>query len=134
MARLLGVDERKLLSAAPMEVLDPQDGTVLGRLFESLVALGLQTYAQANESRVSQFRSGNVDREVDFIVHRGDRANVAFGVKLARQVDDHDVRHLLRLKRHLGDDLVDMVVVDAGTTAYRRCDEVAVVPFALLGP
>lgn len=133
-ARLLEYDEDKLLEGAEATVLGPQEGTILGRLFESLVALSLQTYAQAIEARLSYFRTQRGDHEVDFIVHRGDGANVAIEVKLSRTVSDNDVKHLLWLKRRLGDSLRDMVVITTGTTAYRRRDGVAVVPAALLGP
>lgn len=34
----------------------------------------------------------------------------------------------------IGDDLRDAVVINTGTTAYRRRDGIAVVPAALLGP
>jgi len=132
-ARLLGVDEEKLLAGASQQVLGPQPGTLLGRLFEALVALSLQSYAQACEATLSHFRTRNGDREVDFIVHRGDGATVAIEVKLARTVDDGDVKHLLWLKRQLGERLSDMVVIHTGSTAYRRKDGVAVVPAALLG-
>jgi predicted AAA+ superfamily ATPase len=132
-ARLLEVDETRLLSGATAGMLGPQDGTMLGRLFESLVALSLQSYAQANEATVTHFRSQDGDREVDFVLHRGDRANVAIEVKLAASVGDHDVRHLLWLKSRLGEELADMVVVYTGSTAYRRPDGVAVVPLSLLG-
>jgi hypothetical protein len=45
-----------------------------------------------------------------------------------------DVRHLHWLKRKLGNDLLDAVVVMTGRGAYRRPDGIAVVPAALLGP
>ena len=114
-------------------MLGPQDGTMLGRLFESLVALSVQTYAQANEATVNHFRSQDGDREVDFILHRGDRTNVAIDVKLAASVSDKDVKHLLWLKSRLGEELVDMAVIYTGKIAYRRQDGVAVIPLSLLG-
>ena len=45
---------------------------------------------------------------------------------------DHDVRHLLWLKKSLPDHIVDLVVINTGTHAYRRQDGVAVIPPALL--
>lgn len=51
-----------------------------------------------------------------------------------RAVDDHDVKHLLWLRDHLGDRCADTVVLHTGPYAYRRADGVAVVPLALLGP
>ena len=59
---------------------------------------------------------------------------VAVEVKLARTVQDADVKHLLWLKNKLGDEMLDGVVLTTGTTAYRRRDGIGVVPLALLGP
>ncbi len=55
-------------------------------------------------------------------------------VKLARAIDDSVVDHLLWLRREIGDDLLDAVVITTGGQAYRRADGIAVVPAALLGP
>lgn len=134
-ARLLGLDEAKLLRAETANMLGPQEGTALGRLFEHLVALSLRTYSQAAEADVSHFRSNSGDREVDFIVHSSEGGIVGVEVKLARTIQDNDVKHLLWLKNQLGDQLRDMMVITTGTTAYRRrSDGVAVVPLSLLGP
>ncbi|WP_309615745.1 DUF4143 domain-containing protein [Salinibacterium sp.] len=132
-ARLLGITEDSLLDPMRARVIGPQEGTILGRLFEALVALSLLTYAQASEATVSHFRTRNGDREVDFLVQRG-QSIVAIEVKLSISVGDDDVRHVLWLKQQLGSALTDMVVVYSGTRAYRRSDGVAVVPAALLGP
>ena len=126
------LDASALVFGTRGRVLGPQEGTILGRLFEALVALSLQTYARLSEYTVSHLRTRNGDHEVDFIVHRG-AACVAVEVKLGATVDDADVRHLLWLKQQLGENLRDMVVVNTGSRAYRRTDGVAVVPAALLG-
>lgn len=55
-------------------------------------------------------------------------------MKLGVAPTDEDVRHLLWLKKQIGDELADMVIVTTGSQAYRRRDGVAVVPAALLGP
>lgn len=131
-ARLLGLDEQRLLSAQGGEI-GPNDKTRLGSLFEALVALSLRTYAQAAEATVSHFRTSKGDHEVDFIVHDGNGATVAFEVKLDRSVDDKDVKHLLWLREHMGGELTDSAVIYTGQHAYRRPDGIAVVPLALLG-
>lgn len=38
------------------------------------------------------------------------------------------------LKRELGEDLLDAVVITTGQYAYRRSDGIAVIPAAMLGP
>ena len=133
-ARLLGVGEDALLSGQDAGPPVPRDGTLLGHLFESLVALSVRVYAQAAEAGVGHLRTAGGKQEVDLIVERDDRRVVAVEVKLSGAVGDRDVRHLLWLRDQLGDDLLDAVVVTTGPQAYRRPDGVAVVPAALLGP
>lgn len=131
---LLNVSADKLLAGGEGNIVVPRDGTLLGALFESLVALNVRVYAQAAEAEVAHLRTKTGDREVDFLVEGHDGRAVAIEVKLAETPDSHDLRHLLWLKDRLGDSLVDMVVLTTGKHAYRRKDGVAVVPVALLGP
>ena len=133
-ARLLGVDEGALLTGATAGQVGPRDGTLLGQLFESLVTLSVRAYAQAAEARVRHLRTKEGRQEVDLIVERRDQRIVAIETKLSGVVTDDDVRHLLWLREILGDDVLDLVVVNTGPYAYRRADGVAVVPAALLGP
>jgi uncharacterized protein len=132
-ARLLGVDADVLLKGGPSSPWIPRDGTLLGALFESLVTLSVRVYAQRIEARTFHLRTRGGEHEVDLIVERG-QSVVAIEVKLGVAPDDADVRHLLWLKRQLGDELADMVIVTTGSQAYRRRDGVAVVPASLLGP
>ena len=133
-ARLLGIGADALLSGQEAGPRVPRDGTLLGHLFESLVTLSVRVYAQAAEAAVGHMRTAGGRQEVDLIVERDDRRVVAVEVKLSRAVDDADVRHLHWLREHLGEDLLDAVMVTTGPQAYRRPDGIAVVPAALLGP
>ena len=133
-ARLLGVDADALLSGASARPDIPRDGTLLGGLFESLVTVSVQIYAQAVEAVVRHLRTRRGEREVDLVVARADDRIVAFEIKLTRTVDDRDVAHLIWLRDKLGDDLLDAAVITAGNDAYRRPDGIAVIPAALLGP
>lgn len=133
-ARLLGVGATALLEGDLAGPPMPRDGTLLGALFESLVTLGVRTYAQAAEAAIRHLRTKGGKHEVDLIVERADGRVLAIEVKLARAVADADVRHLLWLGRQIGSDLVDAMVITTGPEAYRRKDGVAVVPAALLGP
>ena len=133
-ARLLGVDAGALLGAQPLSIAIQRDGTLLGALFESLVTLSTRVYAQAVEATVKHLRTGRGDHEVDLIVERGDGRVVAIEVKLARTVEDGDVKHLRWLAGKLGPDLLDAVVITTGPEAYRRADGIGVVPASLLGP
>ena len=132
-ARLLGVDADALLKGSLSSPTIPRDGTLLGALFESLVTLSVRVYAQRIEARTCHLRTRGGEHEVDLIVERG-QSVVAIEVKLGVTPTDEDVRHLLWLKRQLGDELADMVILTTGSQAYRRRDGVAVVPASLLGP
>lgn len=130
-ARLLRRSKHQLLTADD-GVYRPADGTLLGNLFESLVALTIRNTAVVADARVSHYRDNQGRHEVDFIV-AGEGGIVAIESKLAAQVDDEDVRHLHWLRDRLGAEMIDAVVVNTGPEAYRRKDGVAVVPLALLG-
>ncbi|WP_433302147.1 ATP-binding protein [Actinoplanes sp. CA-030573] len=132
-ARLLGLDAAALLRAEQGNT-NLSEGTILGALFEHLVALSVQTYAEAAEARVSHLRTRNNDHEVDLMVQHADGRVLGIEVKLADRVEDADTRHLRWLRDRIGEDLIDSVVIYAGGRAYRRRDGVAVVPLALLGP
>jgi predicted AAA+ superfamily ATPase len=131
---LLGITSEALLEGDDAGVRMPRDGTLLGHLFESLVTLSIRVYAQARESEVRHLRTKNGRHEVDLIVARPDQRVVGVEVKLARTVDDEDVKHLLWLAREIGDDLLDAIVITTGPQAYRRDDGIGVIPAALLGP
>lgn len=132
-ARLLGVGVDALLEGRSAGPPAPRDGTLLGQLFESLVTLGVRTYAQAAEASVRHLRTHRGEHEVDLIVERDDGRVLALEVKLKGSIVDRDVRHLLWLRDRIGDDLLDAVIVTTGSEAYRRKDGIAVVPAALLG-
>ncbi len=131
-ARLLGATRNSLLAGDRVPIV-PRDGTLLGALFESLVALTVRTAAQNAEGTTWHLRTRNGDHEVDFILERDDHKVVAIEVKLAGTVSDKDTVHLRWLTDRLGPDLLDSVIVTTGQHAYRRTDGIAVVPLALLG-
>jgi len=132
-ARILGLDENALLSGKKTSPTISREGTLLGNLFESLITLGVRVFAQAAEARVSHLRTQGGRQEVDLIVERSDQQVIGIEIKLSSTVNDSDVRHLLWLREQIGDDMLDAVVLYAGTYAYRRSDGIAVIPAALLG-
>jgi uncharacterized protein len=133
-ARLVGATAAGLLRGEAPGPVIPRDGTYLGALFESLATLSVRVYAQAAECQVSHFRRRGGDREVDLIVERSDGRVIAIETKLSANVDDRDTRHLRWLGEKLGDQLLDMMIMTTGKSAYRDKEGVAVVPLALLGP
>lgn len=133
-ARFLQITPRKLLGGDQTAPVIPRDGTFLGALFESLVALNLRVYGQVAEADVRHFRTQRGEREVDFIVIGPDGGIVAVEVKLSATVVPDDTKHLKWLAERVGDQLLDAILVTTGAEAYRRDDGIAVVPAALLGP
>ncbi len=132
-ARLLGLTRQSLLDGAG-DPIGPQQGTMLGRLYESLVTLSVRVLAQRAEATVAHLRTRNGDHEIDLVLTDVTGRILAIEVKLTGTVSDHDVRHLGWLERTYGDRVLDRVVINTGPVAYRRPDGVAVVPLALLGP
>lgn len=133
-ARLLGVDADSLLDAAPAGPPIPRDGTLLGALFESLVTLSIRTYAQAAEATVKHLRTAGGGHEIDLIIERADGRVIAIEVKLTRDANKQDTRHLTWLTNQTGNTLLDTIIITTGTDAYRRRDGTAIIPAALLGP
>lgn len=133
-ARLLRVTASGLLHGDEGAVQVPRDGTLLGALFESMVALSVRTFAQAVGAHTFHLRDRDGTHEIDFIVQDDAERLVAVEAKLSASIDTADVRHLLWLRDRVPDSIADLAVVTTGPRAYRRPDGVAVVPLALLGP
>lgn len=131
--RLLGLSVDALLDGEG-HPLGPQQGTMLGHLFESLATLCVRVAAQAAEASVGHLRTRNGDREVDLVLVRRDGRFVAVEVKLSGTIDDRDVRHLRWIRERLGAQVLDAIVLTTGPDAYRRPDGIGVVPLALLAP
>ncbi|MGD8149422.1 ATP-binding protein [Ornithinimicrobium sp. Y1694] len=123
----------RLLRLSAHSLGSPRGAHLAGPLFEALATLSVRAAAQVARAHVGHLRSRNGDREIDLIVEGPDGQVLGVEVKLAGQVDDKDVRHLLWLREVLPDDVVDLMVLTTGDRAYRRRDGVAVVPLALLG-
>jgi predicted AAA+ superfamily ATPase len=133
-ARLLHLSTSALLRGeTKVAPLGPQAGTLLGRLFESLVALSLQTYAAAARASMSHLRTQRGEHEVDFVLERDFRV-LGIEVKLSASVEDRDVGHLRWLASQWPADDLTLVVLTTGREAYTRRDGIHVIPAALLGP
>ena len=132
-ARLLGLTASSLLNGDGVPI-GPQQGTMLGRLFESLATLSVRVLAQRAESEVTHLRTRDGDHEIDLVLTNPDGRIVCVEVKLSAAIKDDDVRHLNWLRDRMGERVIERVVINTGPAAYRRRDGVAVVPLALLGP
>lgn len=131
---LLGLDVDSLRLGGGQPPAGSEQRPLLGRLFESLVALSLRVLAQRSRATVHHLRRRSGDREIDFIVRARDNRVLAIEAKLSATVSDADVRHLHWLRQAVGPGVADAAVVTTGPFAYRRRDGIAVIPAALLGP
>ena len=129
-ARLAGVTVDSLLRGGGPDV---GQGVFLGALFESLTAQTVRVMAQACDARVSHARLQGGQHEVDLIVEGPELKVLAIEVKLSTAVRPADVAQLNWLETQMPGRVIDKVLINTGTYAYRRKDGVAVVPLALLG-
>ena len=113
---------------------DSPHKTFLGALFESLAVQTVRVLAEAAGATVHHFRMRGGEHEVDMIVKRPDHKALAIEVKLSTTVRPADIRDLNWLDNVAPGTLVDKVILNTGSRAYRRPDGIAVVPLALLGP
>lgn len=133
-ARALGMTPERLLRGENGPIVFPREGVLLGALFESLVTLCVRVFAQSMGAKLSHLRTKDTRREVDLILVAPAGKIIGIEVKLSPHVTDDDVKNLIWLKDNARTDVLDLIVVTTGNTAFRRADGVAVVPLALLGP
>ena len=110
-----------------------QDGTFLTALFESLAVQTVRVLAETCGCTVAHFRTHGGDHEVDLIIQRPDQRIVAVEVKLSTTIHNKDVRNLNWLQANTSNTVLDKVILNTGTRAYRRFDKIAVIPLGLLG-
>jgi predicted AAA+ superfamily ATPase len=135
-AYLLGLDEKTLAGGhgwpARAERFDEKYGSVIGRLFESLVQLSLNVYASVNNAKLFFAKTYKGDHEIDFVLQK-DSKIIACEVKFAPAASLSDGKHLRWFIEKVGRECQDAVIITTGGIAYRRADGIAVVPAALLG-
>ena len=133
-AHLIGVDAETLLTQSQQpRSPTPRPGTLFGALFESLLTLSVRVYAEPLGARVAHLRTRNGDHEIDLIVTRPDGKCVALEIKSAPQVGPSEVKHLRWLQTQLGEDLLDAIILNTGSAAYRRSEDgIGVLPAALM--
>jgi hypothetical protein len=131
--RALGLNAEMLLNGEQGVLKLENQGNLLGRLFESLVTLSIKVFAQTHGATISHLRTRRGEHEVDLILETEDRKIIGIEVKLSPTVVDDDVKHLLWLRNNARTEVIDLIVITTGDTAFRRPDGVAVIPLALLG-
>ena len=132
---LLGLDEKIMTGTSGWpnlaERFDAKYGSILGRLFEALVHLSLNTYVTVNNAKLYYLKTYKGDHEIDFILQKGSKV-IACEVKFSPTAAPSDGRHLKWLRDKLGNDCCDAMIITTGSVAYRRNDGIAVIPAALL--
>lgn len=123
----------RLLDLESQDLLTPAGANMYGALFESLAVLCVRVFAQALEATVGHFRTRAGEHEVDLVVQGRGGAIVALEVKTANRVSDHDVKHLLWLRKRVGQKMRAAAVLYGGKQAYMRKDGIAVIPLGCLG-
>ncbi|MCL1880336.1 MAG: DUF4143 domain-containing protein [Actinomycetia bacterium] len=131
-ARLLGITMDGFLDDS-IPLFGPQRSSLAGRLFESLLALSLQTYAQAITAQLNHFRTSTGNHEVDFIIEKAGRV-AAIEVKLGAEAVGNQVDHLNWFAKTFTNYRVAKILVTTGDTAYTRHDGTHVIPAAMLRP
>jgi len=131
--RLLNLGPDQLLDGTEPDTPIMRDGTFLGALFESLVALTLRVYAQASEADVYHLRTTGGRHEIDFIIEHP-TGILAIETKLAPTITDHDIRHLHWLRDTIPNQNTTLAVITTGPEAYTRPDGIHIIPLALLAP
>jgi len=135
-AYLLGLDEKILTGGDGWSTravrFDQKYGSIIGRLFESLLHLSLSTYAGVNNAKLFFMKTYKGDHEIDFILQKGSKI-IACEVKFSPTASPTDGKHLRWLINKVGSDCRDAMIITTGAAAYRRNDGIAVIPAALLG-
>jgi predicted AAA+ superfamily ATPase len=130
--RLLGIDEETLITGGAESRFDATYGTIVGRMFESLIALSIKTYAEVNDAHVGYLTTRSGSHEIDFIIFK-DRKVIAIEVKFSPYVENEDVKHLRWFKEEYSKNLCEAMIIYSGQELYRRpSDGVLVVPASLL--
>lgn len=109
------------------------ESALAGPLLETFVAGELARQLSWNETPVRLFHWRDRDgREVDLIAESSDGRVAAIEVKAARDVDEHDFRHLVTLRDRLGDRFVNGVVLHLGERPLAFGDRLTALPISAL--
>ena len=114
-----------------------KDPDTLGHLFESLVVRDLRVYAQSLDAQVKHYREAK-GVEADVIIERRDGSWAGVEVKLGPGKVDEGAHSLLRVASHVDANKhgnpAFLAVITGWGFAYRRPDDVLVIPIGALAP
>ena len=111
------------------------DLNTFGFLFESLCTRDLRIYAQANDGEIFHYRDKD-QLEIDLIVSLKDGRWGAIEVKLGEYQADEAASNLIKLKNKVDTSRIGdpsfLMILTGGKYAYKRKDNVLVVPIGCL--
>lgn len=123
------------LALTPSQLLD--DLQTLGFFFESLCIRDLQIYASEQGGEISYYRD-RYGLECDIVLHLDNGSYALIEAKLGSSEIDEASKNLIKLKGLIGEKKLRqpefLMVLTAGQYAYKRTDEVLVVPIGCLKP
>ena len=123
------------LALTPSQLLD--DLQTLGFFFESLCIRDLQIYASEQGGEISYYRD-RYGLECDIVLHLDNDSYALIEAKLGSSEIDEASKNLIKLKGLIGEKKLRqpefLMVLTAGQYAYKRTDDVLVVPIGCLKP
>jgi uncharacterized protein len=119
---LLGVDERAVV----------RNGDLLGRLIDTFVMQQLRPEVEmsACAPRLHHLRHEGGDREIDIIAELADGRVIGIEVKASSAPKPDEARHLVWLRKQLGDQVAACVLFHTGPTAYTIVPGVQALPIS----
>jgi predicted AAA+ superfamily ATPase len=111
------------------------DFKTFGFLFESLCTRDLRVYAQASDGAVFHYRDKS-ELESDLVIKLHDGRWAAVEVKLGMKQIEEAAANLIKLRQKIDTEKMNqpsfLMVLTGGQVAYKRSDEVLVVPIGCL--
>ena len=118
------------------------DLKTFGFIFETLCARDLKVYSQSNKGELSYYRD-RYDLEADFVLHLKDGRYALIECKLGGKEIEKGVSHLIKIRDLIREENIKekqvpipepdlMIVLTGGEIAYRRPDDVYVIPIGCL--
>ena len=118
------------------------DLKTFGFIFETLCARDLKVYSQSNKGELSYYRD-RYDLEADFVLHLKDGRYALIECKLGGKEIEKGASHLIKIRDLIREENIKekqvpipepdlMIVLTGGEIAYRRPDDVYVIPIGCL--
>ena len=118
------------------------DLKTFGFIFETLCARDLKVYSQSNKGELSYYRD-RYDLEADFVLHLKDGRYALIECKLGGKEIEKGASHLIKIRDLIREKNIKekqvpipepdlMIVLTGGEIAYRRPDDVYVIPIGCL--